>query len=250
MILKLRNKIRLLLEWPKVFRMLSKLKPQEKALVNTLIDKGLTYLSKKKLISIINTCNEINNNKLPGIFIEAGCALGGTSILISKQKAHERPFYIYDVFGMIPPPTKEDTDDVHHRYKTIVEGKSSGLKGQKYYGYEKNLFEIVQSNLSHFNIDCKKDHVVLIKGLVQDTMKICKPVAFAHIDVDWYDPVKTCLEQIFPNLVVGGSLILDDYYDWGGCRKATDEYLQKIEGQYAKDDSFGSLKITRISPMV
>lgn len=85
----------------------------------------------------------------------------------------------------------------------------------------------------------------LVKGLVQETMKIDQPVAFAHIDVDWYDPVITCLERIFPNLVVGGSIILDDYHDWGGCRKATDEYLRRVAGQYVLDDSAGSMKITK-----
>lgn len=245
MIRKIKNKIRRIIKLPETKRVLSKLKPQEKELVYKLRNRGLTYLSEKKLVNIINTCNEINETNLSGIFIEAGCALGGTSILISKLKTLKRPFYIYDVFGMIPPPTKEDTQDVHKRYKTIVEGKSAGLKGNKYYGYEENLYKIVQSNLSDFGIDCKKESVVLIKGLVQDTMKINEPVAFAHIDVDWYEPVKTCLEQIFPNLVVGGSLILDDYYDWGGCRKATDEYFKNFAGQFSMDDSYGSVKITR-----
>lgn len=246
MIYKIKRVVKRIVKRRNDSRITSNLKPKEKELISNLIDKGLTYLSKKKLTNIINTCNKINENNLPGVFIEAGCALGGTSILISKLKTLERPFYIYDVFGMIPPPTKEDTQDVHERYKTIVKGKSSGLKGNKYYGYEENLYEIVQSNLRCFNIDWKKEKVILIKGLVQDTMKINEPVAFAHIDVDWYEPVKTCLEQIFPNLVIGGSLILDDYYDWGGCRKATDEFLRKIVGQFSMDDSNGSVKITRI----
>lgn len=45
-------------------------------------------------------------------------------LLIASVKATERPLFIYDVFGMIPPPTQEDTQDVHDRYKTIIEGKS------------------------------------------------------------------------------------------------------------------------------
>jgi asparagine synthase (glutamine-hydrolysing) len=54
-----------------------------------------------------------------------------------------------------------------------------------------------------------------------------------------------CLTRVFPKLVCGGSIILDDYYDWGGCRKATDEYLSGVTGQYSLDDSAGSMKITR-----
>jgi asparagine synthase (glutamine-hydrolysing) len=58
----------------------------------------------------------------------------------------------------------------------------------------------------------------------------------------------TCLSRIFPHLTVGGSIILDDYHDWGGCRKATDEYLERISGEFSLDDSAGSMKITRTAP--
>lgn len=224
---------------------LSNLHSKNRVLIDSIREKKLTYLSVRKLESISNTCLSIENNQLPGIFLEAGCALGGSSILIASIKDNRRPLFIYDVFGMIPPPTEDDSQDVHDRYRTIVEGKSKGIGGDKYYGYEENLFEIVQSNLKSFSIDSDRQSVSLIKGLVQDTMKINKPVAFAHVDVDWYEPVMTCLERVFPDLVSGGSIILDDYHDWGGCRKATDEYLRKVLGQFDLDDSAGSMKITK-----
>ena len=82
--------------------------------------------------------------------------------------------------------------------------------------------------------------------LLQDTMNIQQPVAFAHIDVDWYEPVLTCLKRVFPKLVVGGSIILDDYHDWGGCRKAADEYLEGVPGNFSLDDAACSMIITSI----
>ncbi len=219
---------------------------EERALMTTLRAEGLTFLSEQKLAGLLNTCRAIEEARLPGIFVEAGCALGGSAILIASVKTGSRPFLVYDVFGMIPPPTKEDTKDVHDRYKQIVAGKAVGLRGNTYYGYQDNLQDLVQANLERFGIDCQEQSVALIKGLVQDTMQIEQPVAFAHVDVDWYEPVLTCLQRVFPHLVIGGSIILDDYHDWGGCRKATDEYLQGIAGQYALDDAAESLKITRV----
>jgi asparagine synthase (glutamine-hydrolysing) len=218
----------------------------ERALVTTLRGEGLTYLSEQKLAGLLSTCRSIEEARLPGIFVEAGCALGGSAILIASVKSRSRPFFVYDVFGMIPPPTKDDTKDVHERYKQIVAGKALGLRGNTYYGYQDNLQDLVQANLERFGIDCQEQRVALIKGLVQDTMQIEQPVAFAHVAVDWYEPVLTCLQRVFPHLVIGGSIILDDYHDWGGCRKATDEYLQGIAGQYALDDAAESLKITRV----
>lgn len=205
----------------------------------------LTYLSDAKLASIAQTCRDIETAGLPGLFIEAGCALGGSAILIASLKSQARPFYVYDVFGMIPPPGSEDTPDVHARYRAIVQGESTGLGGDRYYGYEENLYQLVQGNLRSFGVDLERQSVSLVKGLLQDTMHIDQPVAFAHVDVDWYDPVKTCLERIFPHLVPGGSIILDDYHDWGGCRKASDEFLRTVVGQFTLDDSARSMKITR-----
>ena len=218
----------------------------ERELISRIRSRNLTYLSDSKLASLANTCRSIEESNLSGIFLEAGCALGGSTILIASLKRDERSLFVYDVFGVIPPPTSEDTQDVHERYKTIVEGKSQGIGGDKYYGYEENLYDIVRSNLTSFGIDYEKQCVSLVQGLLQDTMKIDGPVAFAHVDVDWYEPVKTSLERIFPNLTVGGSIILDDYHDWGGCRKATDEFLREVTDKIVLDDSAGSMKITKL----
>lgn len=50
-------------------------------------------------------------------------------------------------------------------------------------------------------------------------------IAVAHIDCDWYDPVKFCLAAVNSRLSKGSTLIFDDYYDYGGCRTAVDEFL-------------------------
>ena len=217
----------------------------EQRLMARIRERKLTYLSDRKLASLVATCRAIEENDLPGIFLEAGCALGGSAILLASTKRRERPFNVYDVFGMIPPPTQDDTQDVHERYQTIVQGQSKGIDGDRYYGYIEDLYEVVKANLASFDLDCETHSITLIKGLLQDTMVLDRPVAFAHVDVDWYDPVKTCLERVFPRLVAGGSIILDDYHDWGGCRKATDEYLRQVVGQFSLDDSAGSMHITR-----
>lgn len=224
---------------------LSPLDREDRDLIARIRERNLTYLSGNKLAKLAALCHAVDENRLPGVIVEAGCALGGSSILLATLKDAGRPLWVYDVFGMIPSPTAEDTEDVHARYRTIVEGKSKGIGNDKYYGYEDNLYERVRSNLAEFGIDCERQSVVLIKGLLQDTMDITEPVALAHVDVDWYDPVKTCLERIFPRLTVGGSIVLDDYHDWGGCRKATDEFLRTVVGQFSLDDSAGSLTVTR-----
>lgn len=226
---------------------LSEVNADERELIARIRSARLTYLSDMKLARLAGTARSIEEAGLEGVFLEAGCALGGSSILLALSKSPERPLFVYDVFDMIPPPTEEDTGDVHDRYRTIAAGKSKGIRGDRYYGYVEDLYGVVLSNLESFGVDCDRDSVSLVKGLVQEMMEIDQPVALAHVDVDWYEPVKTCLERVFPRLVTGGSIVLDDYHDWGGCRKAADEYLKGAAGQFTLDDSAGSMKITRSS---
>lgn len=208
--------------------------------------KGLTFLPMEKIAKIVRTVRRIEKAGLPGAFIEAGCAMGGSSIIIASCKSPERKLSVYDVFGMIPPPTVDDPEDVHLRYETIKSGKARGLSGQSYYGYREDLRAEVERNFCDFGIDTKATSVSLIEGLVQETLEVNERVAFAHIDVDWHDPVKVCLERIHPHLVIGGSIILDDYDDWGGCRKAVDTFLNQFGEQYVVDANHESFIVTKI----
>lgn len=214
-------------------------------LISKIRKRNLTYLGTKRLVSIVNTISEINEKDISGDFIEAGCALGGSSVLISKLKKENVAYSIFDVFGIIPAPDSNDTDDVQERYEVITSGESRGIGGDQYYGYQDDLYDKVIFNLRSFDISLEKENIKLVKGEVQKTMNIKSAIAFAHIDVDWYNSTLTCLEQIWPNLVIGGSMIIDDYDSWGGCRKATDEYFSNFKDQFLKDEKYGSLKITR-----
>jgi O-methyltransferase len=207
----------------------------------------LTYLSQRKLNALVIRGLEVEARKIPGAILEAGCAMGGSAIVFAATKSPDRPLRVYDVFGMIPPPTPADGDDVHARYEVIKTGKAKGLGGEVYYGYRDDLFDAVKTSFARCGYPIDTNRVELIKGLVQDTLVVDEPVALAHIDVDWYEPVLTCLERITPHLSLGGSLILDDYLDWSGCRKATDDYFAgQDRSRFVFDTSPGSMVVTRV----
>lgn len=216
-------------------------------LIREIRSRRLTYLSEQKLAGLLKACAAAERDSVAGIFIEAGCALGGSAILIATCKADSRPFHVHDVFGMIPPPGAKDPPEVHDRYRVITSGNSTGIDGDIYYGYRTDIYDVVLANMLDFSISPEVKNTKLIAGLVQDTLHGDEPVALAHIDDDWHEPVNTCLRRIFPRLSRNGVIILDDYYDWGGCRSATDAFLKEIEGQFSLDNSFHSLIITRIS---
>lgn len=219
---------------------------EDKLLIRDVTSRKLTFLSSDRLALIARTCRAADTSGLPGIFIEAGCALGGSTVMIAKTKPAGRAQRVYDVFGMIPPPGERDGRDVHERYEIIKSGRSDGIGGDAYYGYEPDLYKKVQQVLGSFGITEQSHNVRLIKGLVQETLEVAEPVAFAHIDVDWYEPVKVCLQRIAPRLVVGGSIILDDYHQWSGCRTATDEYVADRRDTFDLRDEAGVRVLTRV----
>jgi hypothetical protein len=186
---------------------------------------GLTYLEEPALVDLAETVSTLEREALPGLFIEAGCGLGGSALTVARFKDQTRPLYVYDVFGTIPPPSSDDGPDAHARYAVIRTGKAAGLAGGTYYGYQRNLKRIVESCFARYGLMVKTHNVHLVEGLYEDTLRAIGPVAFAHIDCDWYSSVMTCLRRIEPRVVSRGVLVIDDYNRWSGCRKAVDEYF-------------------------
>jgi asparagine synthase (glutamine-hydrolysing) len=197
-----------------------------------VIADGLTYLSTAALDDLYRTVVSLERQRLPGVFIEAGCALGGSALVITAAKRPERRFNVYDVFGMIPPPGEKDGPDVQRRYEEIRSGRSPGIKGATYYGYRNDLLQTVTATFHRYGFEPVRHHVQFIEGLFENTLRIDEPVALAHIDGDWYESVSCCLARIEPRLVRGGVLIIDDYDAWSGCRQAVDEYFADKKDQF------------------
>ena len=76
-------------------------------------DERLTYLPYAKLDKLGGLALLMEAKSIPGVFLEAGCALGGSAILLAAAKRDDRPLLVYDVFGMIPEPGIRDGTDVH-----------------------------------------------------------------------------------------------------------------------------------------
>ena len=194
--------------------------------------RHLTYLRIEDLCDLVELVLRYERQKTPGIMIEAGCATGGSAITLASAKNPERAFFVYDVFGMIPPPSSKDGDDVHGRYQNILTGQSKGIGNTDYYGYEPDLYNKVKHHFADFSYPVGEHNIHLVKGLYADTLTIDQPVVLAHIDCDWYESVMTCLKEIEPNLVPGGTFVIDDYDTWSGCKSAVDDYFADKRAEY------------------
>lgn len=77
-------------------------------------------------------------------------------------------------------------------------------------------------------------NVTVVKGTVPSSfVNHCYdsnvPISVAHVDVDQYESVRGSLEYIYPLLIDGGYIIIDDYGcpNCPGAKKAVDEFLDQ-----------------------
>jgi hypothetical protein len=68
-----------------------------------------------------------------------------------------------------------------------------------------------------------------VQGPVESTVPKQAPqrIALLRLDTDWYESTYHELVHLFPRLSPGGVLIIDDYGNWTGARKAVDQYFEE-----------------------
>lgn len=181
-----------------------------------------TMTSPKKMEALNKAVVYVNENKIDGALVECGVFKGGSIMNMALTQLGYpalRHIYLYDTFeGM----TREGEFDVNHRgiQASIILKKPS----------KKCIasLEEVKQNVSLTNYP--REFLHFIKGDVAETLKQTSPnkIAVLRLDTDWYESTKIELEILYPKLVKGGTLILDDYGYWKGARKAVDDYFASL----------------------
>jgi hypothetical protein len=171
-----------------------------------------TMCSNARLRNLYRSTRRVIMEGIAGDFVECGCARGGSAAMVAltqKSLGVRRPLWLFDTFEGLPAPTNDDPD------REIADVYTGTCIGE---------LEQVQQFLASLQVG---DNVNYVKGLFQDTMGKSGPesIALLHIDGDWYDSVKTCLDHLYDCVTPGGIIQFDDYGYWKGARKAIDEFL-------------------------
>lgn len=191
-----------------------------------LRSNALTYCGRAGKLEVVHeAAKRVEDAKVPGIMLEAGVAMGGSAIVIAKTKAPGRELRLFDVFEMLPPPAANDDAKSHEVYKNFLAGNVSGAVDRNYVEHATDLLTFTRENMKRTGVDPEGLNIRFVKGLYEDTLHVDEPIAFAHIDCDWYDSVKVCIDRLADHVSVGGIMLFDDYNSFQGCRKAVDEWL-------------------------
>lgn len=189
--------------------------------------KSFTMTSPERIKALIDAVAYIENNNLEGDFVECGVWKGGSSLaaalMLNKLNSYNRNIWLFDTFEGMSKPTSDDVDlngKAAERQMEYEDKKTSWL-----WGYSE--LEEVKRNVSISKYPQEK--IFFIKGKVEDTLvkdHLPEKIALLRLDTDWYESTLIEMQVLFPKLVQGGIVIIDDYGHWQGCKKAVDEYLQ------------------------
>jgi O-methyltransferase len=148
---------------------------------------------------------------IPGAVVECGVLDGGTAALMawSTRSANpSRPVHLFDAWEGLPETTAEDGADAAVWTGQVVGSPARVLTVMK-------KLEVAKSRISFH------------RGWFDQTFpQVNVPeVALVHVDCDFYQPTKLCLDKWYPVLSPRGFMQFDDYDGFLGCRKAVDEFL-------------------------
>jgi hypothetical protein len=188
--------------------------------------KPYTLTTPERVASLVNAINYIVKNNIEGDIVECGVWKGGSSMAamaaLIKQNDVSRDVYLYDTFEGMSEPTENDKVFSGTSAEQML--KSSDIEDASSVWCYSSIDE-VKANVATIGYPDFKIHFV--KGKVEDSIPKTIPnkIAILRLDTDWYESTKHELEHLYPLLVSGGVLIIDDYGHWEGARKAVDEYI-------------------------
>ena len=158
------------------------------------------------------------SSKIPGCIIECGVFKGVSLIRFSTflklLKKSNKKIIAFDAFGK--HPTTKISSDHKRRNELLSHGKEAISEKQlmkvlKLKGLEKNI-ELIRGDITE-----------TVPRYLKSNPKL--KISLLNLDVDFYEPSISILENFYPKLSKGGILMLDDYGIWDGETMAADEYF-------------------------
>lgn len=204
-----------------------------------------TMTSPERIVSLEKAVRYVVENELPGSIVECGVWRGGSMMVVARTLLAlgvRRELWLYDTFEGMPQPSDVDVSWRGTSAADVLEAT------ERERGF--NVWCIadeadVRANVSSTGYPLETVHFV--RGKVEETIPTRMPerIALLRLDTDWYESTRHELEHLYPRLVPGGVLIIDDYGYWRGARKAVDEYLASLPRKplLQRIDSAGRLAI-------
>ena len=134
-----------------------------------------------------------------GDFIEMGVFRGGSALLLAyalKEQGSPHRLHLLDSWEGMPPPQPEDAGAI------VGEG-----------GFADSSEEMVRDALDEVGL---LDRCTTYQGWFEQTLPALQgPFGLAHVDCDFYEPMKFCLQHLLTRMTPQGTIVIDDFGNGG-----------------------------------
>jgi hypothetical protein len=158
------------------------------------------------------------SRKISGDVVECGVWRGGMIAGIAELLGTEKNYHLYDSFEGLPEAKEIDG-------KGAIDWQKN-TSGDFYFDNCKAEIEFAEKamNQTGAKYSC-------YKGWFCDTLpkNQITHISLLRLDGDWYDSTMDCLKHLFPKVVKGGVVLIDDYHTWDGCSRAVHDYLSSVQ---------------------
>ena len=150
--------------------------------------------------------------RIPGELVEAGVAAGGAAaslFLAAAALGAPRGLHLYDTFAGMP----------------LAVASVDSEKALAWTGRINHSVAEVGAFLA--DVGVPPGMTVFHVGDILATPAASLPCAISlfRLDTDWHASYVWALQRVLPRLSPGGVILLDDYNDWPGARKAVNDFL-------------------------
>lgn len=186
-----------------------------------------TETSIERLHSLYTLAAYIVRHNIPGDVVECGVHRGGAMMCLAlsllEHHSTSRKLYLYDTFAGMTEPEPVDVDYLGEpAWKTWKEMERPGFNEWMYASLEEVRRHLLATGYP-------ESQIVFVKGRVEETLPATAPdcISLLRLDSDWYASTRHELIHLYPRLISGGALFIDDYGHFRGARKAVDEYFSE-----------------------
>lgn len=177
--------------------------------------------------AMLKSVETIDREKIDGDIVECGVWCGG-NIILARKMSPSRVCWLYDTFTGMTEPGPEDIS-----FSGLLAADRHRNRQETGLGWCVASLDEVKANLSETGT-YDESRLRFVVGDVCETLlntaNLPDKIALLRLDTDFYASTKAELEILWPRVVPGGILIVDDYGHWMGSQAAVDEYFagQKI----------------------
>lgn len=170
----------------------------------------------------------------PGCYVEAGVAAGAQLIAMAygceSNVKNDKAIFGFDSFCGIPLASNRDDQMPGIKFLSKQEQEALPNPGEQVLESSGATSVPMDSVLEHIkNSGLKTGKIILVPGWFENVLPTYDtgPIAILRLDGDLYNSTWVCLQHLFPKVIKGGCVIIDDW-ELPGCRAACDEYFALI----------------------